>query len=243
MDKQTSLAVQNLSFTYTDGTAALKDISFDVPKGEKVALVGPNGAGKSTLLLHFNGILSSKANVVVSGLTLNKETLNTIRRKVGVVFQDPNEQLFCPTIFDDVAFGPLHFGLPKHEIKGLVKKSLADVDLTGFETKSGHHLSLGERKRAAMAAVMACRPDILLLDEPTANLDPKRRREMIYMINAWNYTTIIATHDLDLAWDTCSRCMIINSGQIVADGSREEILQNETLLHENGLELPLKFQN
>lgn len=233
------IAANNLDFTYPDGTRVLKNIDLEIGDGEKVALVGPNGAGKSTLLLQFNGILRGSGWIKISDTVLSDETLTMIRRKVGMVFQDPNDQLFCPTVFDDVAFGPLHFGIPKYEIRGLVAKSLLDVGLAGFEQKSSHHLSLGEKKRLSIATVLACRPEILLLDEPTANMDPKHRREMINMINAWRYTTIIATHDLDMAWDTCSRCIIINKGSIRADGPCNKILSSEALLKENGLELPL----
>lgn len=242
MAEYPSIKCENLEFTYPDGNIALRGINLEIPNGEKVALVGPNGAGKSTLFLQFNGILRGKGPVTVSNVELHNDTLTTIRRRVGIVFQDPNDQLFCPTVFDDVAFGPLHFGMPTHEIRGLVAKSLKDVGLEGFDQKSSHHLSLGERKRVAIASVLSCRPEILLLDEPTANLDPRHRRDMIHMINAWGYTTLIATHDLDLAWDTCTRCIILNRGMIKADGPRNEILQDEALLKSNDLELPLRFQ-
>lgn len=242
MVNEIAISTNELTFAYPDGTDVLRNVNLNVACGEKIALVGPNGAGKSTLLLQFNGILRGSGTIRISDVELSDETIKMIRRKVGMVFQDPNDQLFCPTVFDDIAFGPLHFGIPKYEIKGLVAKSLSDVGLSGFEEKSSHHLSLGERKRVSIATVLACRPDILLLDEPTANLDPKHRREMINMINSWRFTTIIATHDLDLAWDTCSRCIILNDGVIKADGSKDEILKNNELLKANSLELPLKFQ-
>jgi cobalt/nickel transport system ATP-binding protein len=242
MQKCPIIKCENLKFTYPNGNKVLKEINLNVSEGEKVALIGPNGTGKSTLLLQFNGILSGSGKIRICEMNLNRDNLTLIRRKVGVVFQDPNDQLFCPTVFDDVAFGPLHFGTPKDEIKSLVAKTLADIGLQGFEEKSGHHLSLGERKRVAIATVLACRPDIILLDEPTANLDPKHRRDMINMINNWSYTTIIATHDLDLAWDTCPRCIILNSGVIKEDNKTAKILKNKQLLKSNDLELPLRFQ-
>ena len=237
-----SLKCTNLEFSYPDGNRALAGINLEIKNGEKVAFIGPNGAGKSTLLLQFNGVLRGTGNIQVTNIGLSNRTLTTVRRKVGVVFQDPNDQLFCPTVFDDVAFGPLHFGLSSEEVKGLVAASLQRVGLSGFDTKSSHHLSLGERKRVAIASVLACRPQILLLDEPTANLDPKHRRDMINMTNGWSYTTIIATHDLDLAWDTCSRCVILNKGVVMADGKSSRILKDKSLLAANELELPLRFQ-
>lgn len=242
MVKDISIKCDNLEFTYSDGNKALKGVSLEIEKGEKVAIVGPNGAGKSTLFLQFNGILRGSGTITISDTILSDSSLTKIRRRVGVVFQDPNDQLFCPTVFDDIAFGPLHFGMPTHEITGLVVKSLEVVGLEGFENKSSHHLSFGERKRVAIASVLSCRPEILLMDEPTANLDPKHRRDMINMVNGWNFTTVIATHDLDLAWDICSRCIILNAGEVKADGPIEEILKNEALLKSNDLELPLKFQ-
>lgn len=242
MDKIAAIQIEKMNFSYADGTEVIRDLSLTVMEGEKVALIGPNGAGKSTLLLQMNGILRGGGKVNVFGTLLSDETVTMIRRKVGIVFQDPNDQLFCPTIFDDVSFGPLHFGIPKYEITRLVKQVLLDVGLTGFEEKSGHHISLGERKRVSIATVLACRPEILLLDEPTANLDPLHRRMMIEMIHGWRYTTIITTHDLDLAWETCERCIILDHGEIKADGPKEDILKNEVLLKESGLELPLRFQ-
>lgn len=242
MTNNSSILCKDLDFSYADGTKALKGISLDIKTGEKVAVAGPNGAGKSTLLLQFDGILRGSGNIRISGTALTDQTLTMIRRKVGVIFQDPNDQLFCPTVFDDVAFGPLHFGKLIHEIRALVAKSLSSVELEGFEGKSSHHLSLGERKRVAIASVLSCRPEIILMDEPTANLDPKHRRDIINMVNSWNYTTVIASHDLDLAWDTCSRCIILNDGELKADGPCNEILRDESLLKANNLELPRRFQ-
>jgi cobalt/nickel transport system ATP-binding protein len=242
MAKNSAIKCESLEFTYPDGNTALAGIDLEIGQGEKVALIGPNGAGKSTLFLQFNGILRGTGTITISEAILSDETLTMIRRKVGVLFQDPNDQLFCPTVFDDVAFGPLHFGMPTHELKNLVAKSLADVGLTEFENKSSHHLSLGERKRVAIASVLSCRPEILLMDEPTANLDPRHRREIINMLGDWSYTTFIATHDLDLAWDVCSRCIIINRGKVMADGPCQEILKDNDLLKANDLELPLRFQ-
>lgn len=242
MENNIIIKCKDVSFTYPDGHKALSSIYIDVRAGEKIAITGPNGAGKSTLLLQINGILRGNGEISVCGMPLSDGNLNHIRRKVGLVFQDPNDQLFCPTVFDDVAFGPLHFGMRANEVKNLVVKSLSDVGLECLEKKSGHHLSLGEKKRIAIATVFACRPDIMLLDEPTANLDPRHRREMINMITNWNYTTIIATHDLDLAWDTCPRCIVLNGGEIKADGPSKDILRDRELLAKNDLEMPLRFQ-
>lgn len=233
---------QNVEFTYPDGNPALRSIDLQINEGEKIALIGPNGAGKSTLILQFNGILRGTGKINICNMLLSDDNLSSIRRSVGVVFQDPNDQLFCPTVHEDIAFGPLHFDIPNCKIEDIVMKALSDVEMDGFEEKSSHHLSLGERKRVAIATVIACKPEIMLLDEPTANLDPKHRRAMINMVNNWTYTTMIATHDLDLAWDTCERCIIMNKGKIVADGRTQEILMNTELLTSNELEMPLRFE-
>jgi len=227
MDKKEIIKCKNISFSYHETKDALNNISLSIYEGEKIALLGPNGAGKSTLMLQLNGILKGKGEIEINNTPLNKDNLNHIRKIVGIVFQDPNDQLFCPTVFDDVAFGPLHFGYSHDEVKKIVKDSLNAVELLGFEEKSSHHLSQGEKKRVSIATVLACRPEIILLDEPSANLDPKHRQDLINMINEWKYTTIIATHDFDLARQVCDRCIVLENGEISDSGPFHQYFQGK----------------
>ena len=229
------IIVENLNYSYPDGQEALSGISLNIAKGERVAVVGPNGAGKSTLLLHLNGILRGQGKVYIDGMEIKDENLNLIRRKVGIIFQDPNDQLFCPTVQDDVAFGPEHFGLSHDEIDRLVDKSLSNVDMKHAAHRAAHHLSLGEKRRVSIAAVLACEPEILIFDEPAAMLDPKRRREMASFIRKSEKTIMIATHDPEFALETTNRCIIMNGGKIVADGKSSEILNDPNLLCRHGL--------
>jgi energy-coupling factor transporter ATP-binding protein EcfA2 len=229
------IAIENLSFNYTDGHAALSDISIFIPHGEHVAIVGPNGAGKSTLLLHLNGILRGKGKIIIDGLELTDKTLPDIRRKVGLIFQDPNDQLFCPTVYDDVAFGPLHFNLGGEELDTIVKRSLTQVSMQDAQKRPAHHLSLGERKRVSIAAVLACSPEVLVFDEPTSMLDPRCRRELCTFIKHSDKTVIVATHDPSFALETTTRCLLINEGRIVCDGATNKILNDKELLLKNGL--------
>lgn len=229
------IIVQNLYYTYPDGQEALYDVSLSIPKGERVALVGPNGAGKSTLLLHLNGILKGKGRIFVDGLELNDSTLPAIRRKVGIIFQDPNDQLFCPTVEDDVAFGPEHFGFPHETVHSMVNQSLEKVDMKQAARRAAHHLSMGEKRRVSIAAVLACQPDVLVFDEPAAMLDPKRKREMASFIQKTDKTVIMATHDPEFALETTTRCILMNGGKIVADGKSNEILGNIEMLTKYGL--------
>jgi cobalt/nickel transport system ATP-binding protein len=233
------VTIKNLSFAYPDGFQALQDISLSVADGERVALVGPNGAGKTTLLLHLNGILRGQGSIKVGAEFLDDKTIMSIRRRVGLIFQDPNDQLFCPTVEEDIAFGPLHFEFNNQEIQELVKSSLKQVDMEGMEKRLTHHLSFGERKRISIACVLSCNPEILAFDEPSASLDPKHRRELIEFIQKTDKTVLIATHDLDLALKTCSRCIIMNGGKIVANGDIEEFFRDDALLRQNDLELPM----
>lgn len=233
---KTHVLLKNLSFSYPDGSPALRDINLSIRDGEKVALIGPNGAGKSTLLLHLNGILRGSGTVEIDGTTLSDETVREIRRKVGMIFQDPNDQLFCPTVADDVAYGPMHFGLPGEDLHEIVHDALKEVGMEHLARRAAHHLSLGERRRVTIAAVLACRPDILAMDEPAATLDPKRRRWLIDFINESSKTAIIATHDLDLALRTCGRVVLMNEGKIAADGEIRAILADAGLLTANDLE-------
>lgn len=241
MHYEPCIEVRNLSFSYPDGTEALRNISLEIGKGEKVAIVGPNGSGKSTLLLHFNGILRGKGELRILGKVINKANLKEIRREVGLVFQEPDDQLFSPTVFDDVAFAPLNQDLSTEEVKIRVKQALQGVGLPGYENRSSHHLSYGEKKRVSIATVLSYDPEILALDEPTSNTDPKNRRRLINLLKGLAKTIVIATHDLDLVLDVCPRCMIINQGAIRANGKTEELLTNSHLLEANDLELPLSL--
>lgn len=234
--KPASLTLKDVSFAYPDGQHALRSVSLTVAPGEAVAILGPNGAGKSTLLLHLNGILSpARGEIWVGELKLNKRNLKEIRRLVGVVFQDPDDQLFMPTVFEDVAFGPLNLGLAEEEIVERVRTALVRVDLEGYERRSAHHLSFGEKKRVCIAAVLTMEPGVLALDEPTSNLDPRGRRRLLELLSAIPLTRVIATHDLDLVRQLCSRAVILDGGRIVADGPSAELLRDETLLANHGL--------
>lgn len=233
-----AVLIRDLHFAYVPDHEVLKGIDLVIDRGERVALIGPNGAGKSTLLLHLNGLLRGKGQLAVAGLELRQERLTDIRRRVGLVFQDPDDQLFSPTVFDDVAFGPLNLGLPKEEVRRRVALALQQVGLAGYEKRPPHQLSLGEKKRAALATVLALDPEILVLDEPSSSLDPKARRRLINLLAGLPVTQIIATHDLEMAMDLCPRTIIINGGRIVADGETAVLLRDERLLEENDLELP-----
>ena len=237
-----TIEITNLKYRYHDGTEALRGISFGIAPGECVALLGPNGSGKSTLLLHLNGILPEKVSsggaVKISGEALAPENLGKIRRQIGLVFQDPDDQLFCPTVAEDVAFGPQQLGLSEADISARVKKSLAQVGLAGFEHRSTHHLSHGEKRRACLAGVLACEPAVLVLDEPTSDLDPRGRREFKALLREIPATKLIATHDLELAVELCARAIILDQGQIIADGRTVELLADEKLMLAHGLERP-----
>lgn len=237
-----ALEITNLKYRYRDGTEALRGLSFRVLPGECIALLGPNGSGKSTLLLHLNGILPEKLSgesvVKIYGEAIAPKNLEAIRRQVGLVFQDPDDQLFCPTVAEDVAFGPQQLGLRDAEIAALVKKSLAQVGLAGFESRSTHHLSHGEKRRACLAGVLACDPKILVLDEPTSDLDPRGRREFKAMLRTLPATKLIATHDLELAVELCARTIILDHGELIADGRTVELLSDEKLMLAHGLERP-----
>jgi cobalt/nickel transport system ATP-binding protein len=235
-----AIHVEDAYFSYPDGHAALKGVSCHLQYGEKVALIGPNGAGKSTFMSMLNGVaLPDSGRVVVAGLEVRKENLNQVRRKVGIVFQDPDDQLFCPTVFDDVAFGPLNLGLPSDEIRARVTEALSLVGLTGFEQRASFHLSFGERKRLALAAVLSYQPDILVFDEPSTNMDPLNRRRLINWLHSSDKTILLCTHDLDIVLEVCSRCLVLVNGRIVADGPARDILYDRALLEKNNLELPL----
>jgi cobalt transport protein ATP-binding subunit len=237
-----AIEINNLKYRYHDGTEALRDVSFRVLPGECVALLGPNGSGKSTLLLHLNGILPEKfpgeGEVKIFGEPISVKNLAAIRRDVGLVFQDPDDQLFCPTVAEDVAFGPQQLGLSSDEIQTRVRKSLAQVGLSGFEQRATHHLSHGEKRRSCLAGVLACEPKVLVLDEPTSDLDPRGRREFKALLRTMPGAKVIATHDLEMAVELCARSIILDRGQIVADGRTMDLLNDERLMLAHGLERP-----
>lgn len=235
--------VNDLQYTYPDGTSALRGVSFLITHGESVAIIGANGAGKSTLLLHLNGCLLPQAGTVrIGGFPLNKKTLTYVRRTVGMVFQDPDDQLFMPIVHDDVAFGPLNLGLPPEEVDHLVEDSLATVGALHLKDRPPYRLSGGEKRAVAIASVLSMSPSILVMDEPTASLDPKTRRQLIKLLKTFKHTLIIATHDLDSVLDLCSRTIVFKEGRIVADGPTLDILQDEELLDSSSLEKPLCLQ-
>jgi len=239
-----AVRITRLSYTYPDGTKALEGIDLDVAQGERIAIVGPSGAGKSTLLLHLNGVLEGSAGTVrIMGLNLEPANLRQIRRQVGLLFQDPNDQLFCPTVFEDIAFGPLNLSVPRDEIPRRVEKALADAGLDySMRSRTSHHLSLGERRRVSLAAVLAMEPAILGMDEPTSNLDPRNRRHLIDVIRGLNATMIIAAHDLELVLDVCSRTVLMDKGKIWADRETVSMLSDAQLMDSHGLEVPLSLR-
>jgi len=234
---------KNVFFRYPDGTEALNGVNFRITHGESVGVVGANGAGKSTLLQHMNGyLMPTSGTVTIGDLIITEKTKREIRKKVGIVFQNPDDQLFMPTVFDDVAFGPLNLGLDEAAVRERVRKALGMVNSLELRDKPPHHLSAGQKSSVAIASVMAMEPDILAMDEPAANLDPRSRRSLITLLKTFKHSKIIASHDLDLILDVCQRCIVIGGGTVVADGPSAEILSNKTFLEENNLELPLSFQ-
>jgi energy-coupling factor transporter ATP-binding protein EcfA2 len=265
-DLPAAIRVSGLSYRYPDGKEALRGVELILRPGESVALVGPNGAGKSTLLLHLNGLLPGKSqgslghghlvepggslngqgrrkpSVWIDGLEVNDRNAPEVRRRVGLVFQDPDDQLFCNTVVDDVAFGPLNQGLGAAEARRIALECLERVDLAGEAHRQPHHLSFGDRKRACVAGVLACRPSVLVLDEPTANLDPRGRRRFMEIIRGLDCTKLIATHDLEMALELCCRVVVLDSGIVVADGPSRQVLGDAALMEAHGLEQPLSLR-
>jgi cobalt/nickel transport system ATP-binding protein len=231
-----TIEIERLSFAYPDGRQALRDVNLSVQPGERVALVGPNGAGKSTLLLQLNGLLRGTGSVRVLGQEVSEPNLARVRAQVGLVFQDPDDQLFSPTVFEDVAFGPLYAGLPEEEVRRRADWALAQVGMEEYAGRVSHHLSLGEKKRAAIATVLSMQPEILAFDEPTAGLDPRARRRLIRLLQGLPQTMLAATHDLRFVAEVFLRTVILDDGQVVADGPTETLLSDGPLLKAHGLE-------
>ncbi len=237
------IEVKNLRHTYPDGTEALRGVSFRITHGESVAIIGANGAGKSTLLLHLNGYLTPSAGEIrIGDFPLTKGTLPEIRRTVGMVFQDPDDQLFMPTVFDDVAFGPLNLGLSGADVEERVSESLDRVGAGHLRDKAPYHLSGGEKKRVAIATVLSMSPDILVMDEPTSGLDPFARRQLMALLREFRHTRIFTSHDLDMVLDLCERTIVLHEGSVAADGPTREIFSDEALLAACRLEKPLALQ-
>jgi cobalt/nickel transport system ATP-binding protein len=237
------VSMQDVRFAYADGQAALDGVSFTIHHGEAVGLVGANGAGKSTILLHLAGVLLPvEGKVRVGDCPVTRDTLVEVRRHVGLVFQDPDDQLFMPTVAEDVAFGPLNQHLPAEEIEQRVADALERVGAAHLSSRPPHRLSGGERRAAALATVLALHPDILLLDEPSASLDPRSRRKLIGYLRSFEHTRIIASHDLDLVLEVCERTLVLSEGRLVADGPSAELLADRELLERAGLELPMRMQ-
>ena len=243
-----AVEIRDLQYRFPDGTQALRGVTFAIAQGASVGLIGPNGAGKSTLLLHLNSLLpadatakESSGEVVICGKRLRgasaKELLE-IRRTVGLVFQDANDQLFCPTVYEDIAFGPEQLGLSSREVRDRVEKALAMMKLEGFENRLPHHLSVGEKRRVCVAGVLACEPKVLVLDEPTSNLDPRGRRELKALLTSIPITKIIATHDLEMVAEICPEAILLARGQVVAQGPAVAMLSDEALMEKHDLERP-----
>jgi len=241
--EKVAIQLEGVSYRYPDGTLALDGVNMRILKGERVAILGPNGAGKSTLVMHLNGVFTAtEGNVKVLGIPVENRSLREIRSKVGVVFQNPEDQLFCPTLREDVAFGPMSMGLPANEVDERVRWALETVRLRGYEERAPHHLSVGEMKRAAIATVLAMRPEVLVLDEPTADLDPESTRELVDFLaklrEAGRITLVVATHNVNLAPLFVDRAFVMSRGRVLGEGPVREVLSNRLLMNQAGLEMP-----
>jgi len=234
-----ALDVRGLSFAYPDGRQVLYDVDLRVAAGERVALLGPNGAGKTTLVLHLNGILTAgRGSIHVAGVKVGPDTVLEVRRRVGIVFQDPDDQLFMPTVAEDVAFGPANLGLRGDGLRRRVEEALAAVGMADYAERPPHHLSFGQRRRVAVATVLAMHPEVLVLDEPSSNLDPSSRRELAAIVQSLPVAVLMVTHDLPYAWQLCPRAVLMDDGRVVADGATAELLADDRLLAAHRLELP-----
>jgi cobalt/nickel transport system ATP-binding protein len=238
------LEVRSLHFAYPDGHEAIKNMSFTIHHGESIGIIGANGVGKSTLLMLLMGVLfPDGGEVLIGDVHVTKKTLPMIRQRLGMVFQDPDDQLFMTTVYDDVAFGPRNYKLDEKEVENRVTKALELVGISHLKDRAPFKLSGGEKRSAAIASVLSMEPDVLIMDEPTAALDPKSRRRVISLLNSFEHTKIITSHDLDMVFETCKRIIVIKDGEIAADGGAAEILCNVELLDSCGLEVPLSLQN
>jgi len=238
------LEVRNLQFVYPDGQEAIKNISFTIHHGESVGVIGANGAGKSTLMMLIMGVLfPTSGEVLVGDVPLTKKTLPMIRQRLGMVFQNPDDQLFMTSVYDDVAFGPRNYMMDEREVENRVKEALEAVGIAHLKDRAPYKLSGGEKRSAAIAAVLSMQPDILIMDEPTSGLDPRARRRVIDFLKNFKHTKIITGHDLDMVFETCKRVIVIHQGKVAADGEGTEILRNSKLLENCGLEMPLSFRN
>jgi len=233
-----ALVVEGLRYRYPDGRVALEGVSLTVRRGEKVALVGPNGAGKSTLMLHLNGILRGEGDIWIAGLPVVAANLPVVRSQVGLVFQNPDDQLFSPTVYEDVAFGPLHMGLPEDEVRRRSAAALDQVGMADFGDRLSHHLSLGEKKRIAIATVLSMAPELLVLDEPSAGLDPRARRRLIHLLRELPQTLLVATHDMPMVRELFARMIVVDEGRVVADGPTAALFEDVGWLEAHGLERP-----
>ena len=249
ISERPAIELRRLSFRYPNGRLALDEITCTIPPAERMAIVGPSGAGKSTLLMHLNGLLPTPsistddhAQVFVQGHAVVRSRLHDVRRRVGFLFQDPDDQLFCPTVRDDVAFGPLNLGLDRAEILQRVERGLAAVGMADCSARNPSELSTGERKRVCLAGILACHPSILVLDEPTSNLDPRARRQLLEILRVFDGTLIVATHDLDFVTDLCSRVLVLEGGKVQADGPTERILSDSLIMDRHGLEVPWRLR-
>ncbi len=237
------ITIEGLSFSYPDGTMALEGINLAIAEGAATGIVGANGAGKSTLVNHLNGYyLAEEGTISINGVRISQKNLDRIHQLVGLVFQNPDDQLFTARLYDDIAFGPENLGVPKEEIARRVETVLRELNLWELRNKAPSHLSQGEKRFAAFATVLVMQPEVIVMDEPTSDLDPKNRRKLINLVNHLQKTTITVSHDLDFIWDTCQRVCIMNRGRIVAEGPAKEMLSNRELLESNNLELPLRLQ-
>lgn len=234
--------IKNLHFSYPDGTAALNGLNLDVSMNDCLGLIGPNGAGKTTALLAMCGLHFGNGIVLVNGQEMTKKNADHLRHKVGFVFQYPDDQLFMPTVYEDVAFGPENLNYEQKKVNEMVQKALHSMELDGYEDKSAHHLSGGEKKRVAIATVLSMQPELIILDEPTTNLDPHSRRGLIELLTGMRITKIIAGHDLEMILELCTQVAVLNKGKIVAQGKPEKLLANQQLMEENLLEVPYSLR-